>query len=250
MSDASQAPIYEFGGFRLHLRQRLLFSVDNQPVALSARAFETLVVLVEQAGEMLDKSELMRKVWPKAVVEENSLNQCITQLRRALGERPGEHRFIVTEPGRGYRFVAEVREVSAPSATAAEPVMKTPAATPTRAVSEPASAAGHASPTPITAVRTSIAVLPLVNLTRDPEKEYFGDGMAEELINTLTRVAGLRVPARTSSFAYKGRQVDVRQIARDLGRGCAARGQRAQRRRSHPPHGAAGRRTERLSHLV
>ena len=217
MTVASGAPIYEFGGFRLHLRQRLLFSSDNQPVALSPRAFETLVVLVEQAGEMLDKSELMRKVWPKAVVEENSLNQCITQLRRALGERPGEHRFIVTEPGRGYRFVAEVRAVSAPSATPAEPVMKTPAGTPTGAVSEPAPAARHASPTPLTAVRTSIAVLPLANLTRDPEKEYFGDGMAEELINMLTRVPGLRVPARTSSFAYKGRQVDVRQIARDLG---------------------------------
>ena len=82
---------------------------------------------------------------------------------------------------------------------------------------EPVPAAKDASHLPSTAARTSIAVLPLVNLTRDPEKEYFGDGIAEELINMLTRVPGLKVPARTSSFAYKGRHIDVRQIARDLG---------------------------------
>src|SRR5215831_17170171 len=129
MSDVSAAPIYEFAGFRLHLRKRLLFSVDNQPVPLSPRAFETLVVLVEQAGEMLDKSERMRTVWPKTVVEENSLNQCITQLRRALGERPGEHRFIVTVPGRGYRFVPEVSRISGEQSLATGP-SKTPATSP------------------------------------------------------------------------------------------------------------------------
>src|SRR5215475_9171365 len=153
MSDASAAPIYEFAGFRLHLRKRLLFSVDNQLVALSPRAFETLVVLVEQAGEMLDKSELMRRVWPKTVVEENSLNQCITQLRRALGERPGEHRFIVTEPGRGYRFVANVRMTD--SSTREQP--------PAAPASALAASAASAAP-------KSIAVLPLANLTGDPGK--------------------------------------------------------------------------------
>ena len=94
-----EAAVYEFAGFRLHLRQRLLFSADQRPVALSPRAFEMLVALLERPGKMLDKSELMSRVWPKTVVEENSLNQCISQLRRALGERPGEHRFILTEPG-------------------------------------------------------------------------------------------------------------------------------------------------------
>ena len=216
MSDAAGATIYEFAGFRLHLRQRRLFSADQRPVPLSPRAFEMLVVLVTQAGEMLEKSELMRKVWPRTVVEENSLNQCITQLRRALGERPGEHRFIVTEPGRGYRFVAEVREVPAPQTMGADRAVKTPADPPPPLVREPAAAVAHSPSAPSPAARTSIAVLPLVNLTRDPEKEYFGDGMAEELINMLTRVPGLKVPARTSSFAYKTRNIDVRQIAREL----------------------------------
>jgi TolB-like protein/Tfp pilus assembly protein PilF len=208
--------IYEFAGFRLHLRQRRLFSADQRPVPLSPRALEMLVVLVTQAGEMLEKSELMRKVWPRTVVEENSLNQCITQLRRALGERPGEHRFIVTEPGRGYRFVAEVRELPASQTIGADRPVKTPADPPPAAVRGPAAAVTPSASSPSTAARTSIAVLPLVNLTRDPEKEYFGDGMAEELINMLTRVPGLKVPARTSSFAYKARNIDVRQIAREL----------------------------------
>jgi TolB-like protein/Flp pilus assembly protein TadD len=216
MSGRPGAVSYEFAGFRMDLRQRRLLSADNVPVSLSSRAFETLVMLVEQAGEMLDKSELMRRVWPKTVVEENSLNQCISQLRRALGERPGEHRFIVTEAGRGYRFVAEVREVLAQQATGPDSVVRLPSALPTPLAPPPAPAAAHASASPSIAVRTAIAVLPLANLTRDPEKEYFGDGMAEELINMLTRVPGLKVPARTSSFAYKGRNIDVRQIAREL----------------------------------
>src|SRR5215831_4962627 len=170
MSDVSAAPIYEFAGFRLHLRKRLLFSVDNQPVPLSPRAFETLVVLVEQAGEMLDKSERMRTVWPKTVVEENSLNQCISQLRRALGERPGEHRFIVTLPGRGYRFVAEVSRVSGNQALGAD-TLNPPLASPAPAVCEPLPAATPVAYATPTARRTSIAVLPLANLTRDPDKE-------------------------------------------------------------------------------
>jgi adenylate cyclase len=207
MNDAAAA-VYEFAGFRLHLRQRLLFSADQRPVALSPRAFEMLVALLERPGKMLDKSELMSRVWPKTVVEENSLNQCISQLRRALGERPGEHRFILTEPGRGYRFVAEVREVSHGAAT-----IETAGAPPESRAPTPGTK--RASPSP-SAAPTSIAVLPLANLTRDPEKEYFGDGMAEELINMLTRMPGLKVPARTSSFAYKGRNIDVRQIAREL----------------------------------
>jgi len=209
MSNAADTVIYEFAGFRLNARQRRLFAADQRPVALSPRAFETLVVLVEHAGEMLEKSELMKRVWPKTVVEENSLNQCITQLRRALGERPGEHRFIVTEPGRGYRFVAAVREVSVPAAIGTDAGVTRPTA-----ASAPAPTQSSASPSK--GARTSIAVLPLANMTRDPDKEYFGDGMAEELINMLTRVPGLKVPARTSSFAYKGRNIDVRQIAREL----------------------------------
>jgi TolB-like protein len=192
---------YEFSGFRLDLQQRLLTaSTDNQPIALPPKAFETLLYFVERRGELLEKTAVMKAVWPNIIVEENSLNQNISVIRRALGESPGEHRFIVTEPGRGYRFVAPVTVVAA-----AAP--RTPAASP---VAETAASPAHSAPV------KSVAVMPFACFSGDPEKEYFGDGMAEEIIHLLARLPGLKVPARTSSFAYKGRNADVRQIARDL----------------------------------
>ena len=186
---------YEFNDFRLDVQQRLLTAAGNgQPIPLPPKAFETLLYFVERRGELLEKTAIMRVVWPNIIVEENSLNQNISIIRRALGETPGQHRFIVTEPGRGYRFVAEV------SAVAEQPP-------PTRAP-PPAQVSS--------AQRGSIAVLAFANLTGDPAKEYFSDGMAEELIHTLARIPGLKVPSRTSSFSYKGRNTDMRQIARDL----------------------------------
>jgi Tol biopolymer transport system component/DNA-binding winged helix-turn-helix (wHTH) protein len=107
--------IYEFGGFQLDLGQRVLISPDGKPHFLSARLFETLLYLVEHRGELIDKESLLKAAWPNVVVEENSLSQCISALRRMLGERPGEHRFIVTEPGRGFRFVAEVAALPPPA---------------------------------------------------------------------------------------------------------------------------------------
>jgi DNA-binding winged helix-turn-helix (wHTH) protein/Tol biopolymer transport system component len=117
--------IYQFGGFQLDLGKRVLIPPEGKPHFLSARVFETLLYLVERRGELVDKDSLMKAVWPNVVVEENSLSQCISALRRALGERPGEHRFIVTEPGRGYRFVAEVSAVAPPSQI--PPTQDTPA---------------------------------------------------------------------------------------------------------------------------
>jgi DNA-binding winged helix-turn-helix (wHTH) protein/Tol biopolymer transport system component len=102
---------YEFGGFRLDTVLQVLVSTSGEPIALPARAYDALRFLVERAGELVDKSALMRAVWPNAVVEENNLNQCILTLRRALGETAGERRFILTVPGRGFKFVAPVRAV-------------------------------------------------------------------------------------------------------------------------------------------
>jgi DNA-binding winged helix-turn-helix (wHTH) protein len=101
--------IYEFGGYRLDPLRRLLLGRDGAPIRLKPKVFDTLLYLVEHAGEALDKSTLVEAIWPNLVVEENNLNKNVSMLRRALGERPGDHRFIVTEPGRGYRFVANVR---------------------------------------------------------------------------------------------------------------------------------------------
>src|SRR4029077_172808 len=99
--------------FRVDARQRvLLLKLDGRPLPLSSRAFDTLLFFLEHPGELLDKSTLMKAVWPNVIVEENNLNQHISALRRVLGERPEEHRFIVTIPGRGYRFVAPVRPVT------------------------------------------------------------------------------------------------------------------------------------------
>lgn len=109
MIEPDQPVIFAFGGFRLDPGRRRLLSADGLPLALTSRVFNTLLYLVEHHGTLVDKGTLMQAVWPDTVVEENNLNQAITSLRKALGETPEEHRFIVTEPGHGYRFVAEVK---------------------------------------------------------------------------------------------------------------------------------------------
>ena len=103
---------YEFGEYRLDPRRRVLYRADGTSVPLKSKVFDTLLYLVAHNGELLDKDALMQAVWPKLVVEESNLNKNISVLRQVLGETPDEHRFIVTEPGRGYRFVAEVRRVA------------------------------------------------------------------------------------------------------------------------------------------
>jgi DNA-binding winged helix-turn-helix (wHTH) protein/TolB-like protein/lipoprotein NlpI len=113
--------IYEFGDFRLDAARRLLTARDGRVVPLTPKPFETLLYLVRHSGAVLDKDELMQAVWPDTVVEENNLSQSISALRRALGEKPGQHRYIVTVPGRGFRFVAPVSahaDAETPSATA------------------------------------------------------------------------------------------------------------------------------------
>lgn len=101
---------YEFGPFRIDPLKRLLLR-DGQAVALASKSFDTLLLLVERRGEVMLKDELMQRLWPDTTVEENNLTQQISALRRALGERAAEHRYIVTVPGRGYGFVSDVREV-------------------------------------------------------------------------------------------------------------------------------------------
>ena len=106
----SDKHFYEFGPFRVDPQKRLLLG-DKGPVALAPKAYELLLALVENQGRVLDKDGLMRRVWPDQIVEEANLTVNISALRKALGESPNEHRFIVTVPGRGYKFVEGVREV-------------------------------------------------------------------------------------------------------------------------------------------
>ena len=121
-------PTYVFDRFRLETSSRRLLC-DQAPVAVTVKAFDILAALVENAGRVVDKDELMRRVWPDAIVEEANLSQQIFLLRKALGESPKDHRYIATVPRRGYRFVADVtrlREPDGPSRTAAVPVESRP----------------------------------------------------------------------------------------------------------------------------
>ncbi len=197
MEGAAHHPVYEFGEFRLDPHRQLLTGADGAPVALSPRAFDLAVYLAVHAGELIDKPTLMKAVWPGVVVEENNLSQQLAALRRALRDGEQGRRYLLTVPGRGVRFVAEVRTVKDTRSDLRDRPIK---GVSSRAEGPPA----------------SVAVLPFVNVSGDPEKEYFGDGIADELIHLLARVPGLKVPARTSSFAYKGRAANVRDIARDL----------------------------------
>jgi DNA-binding winged helix-turn-helix (wHTH) protein/tetratricopeptide (TPR) repeat protein len=159
---------YEFGPFQMDPSKRLLTSHD-EPLPLTPKAFDILLVLVERAGEVLEKEELLKLVWPDTVVEEGNLTFNIHALRKALGERPSEHKYILTIPGRGYCFVADTRKV--PAATIDD---SGSAAVPPRLKNPPL---------------TSLAVLPFKSPGHGPEDEYLGLGIADALI---TRLSGLR----------------------------------------------------------
>src|SRR5215468_9394829 len=107
-------PFYEFGPFRVDTVKYVL-TRDGEVVPLNLKAFEILLALIQHRGQVLEKNELLQRVWPDTVVEENNLARNISALRKALDEQPNEHQYILTVPGRGYRFVASVREVNGAS---------------------------------------------------------------------------------------------------------------------------------------
>ncbi len=113
-----QTQIYEFGDFRVDSVKRLLIKGGDEQIPLTPKVFETLLYLVENSGKVIEKDELMAAIWTDTIVEENNLSQNISILRRVLGEKRGEHRFIATIPGRGFKFVATVQKMSEPSAVA------------------------------------------------------------------------------------------------------------------------------------
>ena len=193
--------IYEIGPFRLDVQGETLF-LGTVPVALSQRAIALLRILVERAGAPVSKGALIEASWPGLAVEDSNLTVQIAALRRALGEVPGGQAWIVTLPRRGYRFVGPV-------------VAKSKALVPPTPTVEPAV---MPEPTvPALPDKPSIAVLPFENLSGDQEQGYFVDGMVEEIITALSRIRWLFVIARNSSFTYKGRAVDVKQVGRELG---------------------------------
>ena len=225
--------IYEFGDFRLDALRRVLSArADGSPLQVTGKNFDTLLLFVERAGQLLDKRTLMEALWPDVVVEESNLTQTIHTLRRLLGERPDDHRYVVTVPGRGYRFVAQVTTsvFEEPQPAALEPVEQTSALRPAKRKMLAASAAAmvvlagvafwllqgsrHAERSaPIEPTQLSIAVMPFVDMSEAHDQAYFAEGLSEEILNLLAQSTKLRVTARTSSFAFKDRSVDIATIA-------------------------------------
>jgi DNA-binding winged helix-turn-helix (wHTH) protein/tetratricopeptide (TPR) repeat protein len=181
-----QPHIYEFEDFRVDSNRRILFR-DADQIPLTPKVFDTLVLLVANHGQVVDKNELMRAIWPDTAVEENNLNQNVSTLRRIFGETRGENRYIATVPGKGYCFTAEVR------------------------TSKGASPEGS-----LTHFR--IGVLPFENLGGGPDREYLADGFTEETIATLGQIdpTHFSVIGRTSVMSYKRTTKTLAEIGREL----------------------------------
>ncbi len=188
---------YRFGPYRVDPAEKLLYR-DDAVVALPPKAMETLLVLVESKGQLVWKEDLIKKVWPDTFVEEGGLAKNISLLRKALGDDSDDNRFIETIPKKGYRFVAPVADGSDQAAT------ETPAPVPRRisrrtifagATGAAAAAAGGALwLLPRTGREIhSLVVLPLEELSGDPNKIYFAAGMTEALKTNLTQIAALTV---------------------------------------------------------
>jgi serine/threonine-protein kinase len=148
------ANLYEFSGFQLDPTKRVLRRLDGTPIPLTPRVFDTLLFMVEHHDAVLDKERIMAVVWPDSIVEENNLAQAISKLRQIFGETPGSHSYIVTVPGRGYRFVADVKESAGSSAATANGERVTKVATNQEAAVEPSTDQVEGKYAPSVAPRT------------------------------------------------------------------------------------------------
>ena len=213
---------------------------DGQPVTLPPKDLETLLVLVERAGHIVEKEELLEKVWPGVFVEEGNLARHIFNLRQVLGDTADGRKYIETIPKRGYRFVAAVHEDPEPAApllAGPQTSEQAPSMVPlplgqkkslwlwpltslvTLAVT--AVLVSHFWPRNPSPQRVMLAVLPFANLSGDVHEDYFADGLTEEMIAQLGQLqpAKLGVIARTSTVRYKDTRETAAQIARELGVG-------------------------------
>ena len=239
---------YEFGRFRLKIAERVLLR-EGEPVPLTPKVFDILLTLVEHGGQVVQKDDLMRRVWPNTFVEEGNLTQNISLLRKALGETPDGVQFIETVPRRGYRFVAETSRTWADNGVEAPaggnghkestPPLETKVSEEPKAPSAPIAAVRR---TPHYALAAgiiiigiiglvyftgwgkageaetiqSIAVLPFVDESADPDAQYINEKIAESLINSLSKLPQLRVVPRSVVAGYKGKEIDPRKVGQEL----------------------------------
>src|SRR5258708_23741876 len=239
-----------FKTFRLDTANHLLWrNGDRVPVA--PKGYDVLAYLVEHAGQVVTQDEILEALWSETYVNPEVLRKYIQEIRKALGDRPDNPEFIETLPKRGYRFVAPVidenpaepadlptslsreEQATEETVTAETPpleqeggfskrmlwkfaivlVVAVAAVAAIGAYFRPGRSAANAS----SLNNTSIAVLPFADMSPAKDQEYFSDGLAEQLINDLAKVSGLKVIGRSSSFQFKGQNEDLRDVGRKLG---------------------------------
>ena len=212
---------------------------------LRPKAMAVLCCLVDADGELVERDDIIQQVWGRELISDEPLTTCIAELRRTLEDKASNPKYIQTVPKRGYRFVGNVSEAGpdqdddgdgseagqAPAPKPSRNLLAQPSVwvgmvvvavlvfvwmtdsrdvdqPPAQSVPQPVAVEAREAPT--------IAVLPFVNMSPDPENDYFGDGLAEEILNSLTKIDGLRVRSRTSSFALKDQNLDAAMIAERL----------------------------------
>ena len=183
---AEAAAAYRLGRFTLHLDRGVLLA-DGAECALRPKSFALLRLFAENPGRLIDRDEIMETVWPGVFVTDDSIAQCVSDIRRALGD--GDQSLLRTLPRRGFLFTLPQPPDPEPDSVVAT-AANVPPTTP--------------SPPPLPQDKPSIAVLPFQNMSGDPEQEYFADGMVEEITTALAHIPWLSVVARNSSFTFKG----------------------------------------------
>lgn len=188
---SSSRGIFRFGDFDVDLGSGELRKHGIR-LKLQVQPFQVLQVLLEHVGEVVTREELQKRIWPADtfVDFDQGLNNAVKKLREALADDAGKPRFIETLSKRGYRFIAPVQKIGNGAQAPVGP------------------------PAPVTI--DSIAVLPFISMSPDPEDEFFADGMTEEIINALAQIQQLHVVARSSAFSFKGKYVDVRAVGKRL----------------------------------
>jgi len=217
--------IYSFGEFTLDLDRGALLSAGTD-IKLRPKSFEVLSYLLEHHGRLVSKDELLDAIWGRTVVSEDAVNQCVTDIRKAL--RDQSQKIIRTVPRRGYIFDAPVTKGGGPVAATDVPSRsKFASGWPRWALAAVlvlmlGIAAvwwkfGHrGAEVPATVAQYSIAVLPFLDLSPEQDQAYFADGISEEILNALAGIESLKVIARQSSFSFKGKNVDIATMAEQL----------------------------------
>jgi TolB-like protein len=199
-----------FGDYVLDPDRREL-TRGSEVIATGPRVFDLLTYIVRNRERVVSKDDLLGAIWSGRIVSESTLTSHINAVRKAIGDSGENQRLVKTIARKGFRFVAEVRETPSTDGASAPGTDPAPSG----------EAVGPALPLPD---KPSIAVLPFQNMSGDPEQDYFADGMVEDIITALSRIRWLFVIASNSSFTYKGRAVDVKQLSRELGVGYVLEG--------------------------